>query len=251
MAAQPTNIELIKTNLVMAIRLLTQEGIMDFNGHMSYRPPGTDAVLINSRRASRATLSPQDIVTIDLNGKLLEGEFEPPSENPIHTRVYCARPDVNCVAHLHPQIATVFSIAERPLVPVFTAGCMFPLSGVPVYDDPDLIRTREAGDKLAQVLSGERAVLMRGHGAVIAAEDVTSCFCLSVWLEENAKKQLWASILGPPRVYSEDEYQRVRSSMWKPEVVRKTWEFYVERGRAQGILGWQAAPQATIGSHKS
>ncbi len=247
MAAQPANIELIKINLVTAIRLLTQEGIMDFNGHMSYRLPGTDTVLINSRRASRATLSPKDIITIDLNGKLLEGEFEPPSENPIHTRVYCARPDVNCVAHLHPRVATVFSIAERPLVPVFTSGCMFPLTGVPMYDDPDLIRTRDAGDKLAQALGRERAVLMRGHGAVIAAEDVMSCFCLSIWLEENAKKQVWAAILGPPRVYSEDEYQRVRSSMWKPEVVRKTWEFYLERGRALGILSSHGAPQATDG----
>lgn len=245
MAAEQTNIESIKSNLVTAVRLLTQEGIMDFNGHMSYRLPGTDTVLINSRRASRATLGPQDIITIDLNGKLLEGGFEPPSENPIHTRVYCARPDVHCVAHLHPQFATVFSIAGRPLVPVFTAGCMFPLAGVPVYDDPDLIRTREAGDQLAQALGGERAALMRGHGAVIAAEDVTSCFCLSIWLEENAKKQLWASILGPPRVYSEDEYRRVRASMWKPEVVRKTWEFYLERGRALGILDRQDTPDGS------
>ncbi len=136
----------LKSTLATAIRLLASEGILDFNGHMSYRLPGTDRVLINSRRASRAALRPSDIVTMDLDGRLLEGESEPPSEKAIHTRIYGARPDVYSVAHLHPRIATVFSIAGRPLAPVFTAGCIFPREGVPVYDDPGLIHTPEAGD---------------------------------------------------------------------------------------------------------
>ena len=228
-----TALETLKTNLVMAIRMLTAEGIMDFNGHMSYRLPGTDRVLINSRRASRAALRPSDIVTMDLDGQLIEGECEPPSEKAIHTRVYLARPDVFSVAHIHPRFSTVFSIAGQPLLPVFTAGCIFPREGVPVYDDPGLIHTREAGDAVARALGAECAVLMRGHGAVTVGADIVSCFNVSIWLEENAKKQLWAASLGTPRVFSEEELQRVRAQMWKPEVIRKTWDFYIERQRIE------------------
>lgn len=230
------NIAELKSQLVMGIRLLTAEGIMDFNGHMSFRLPGTDRVLINSRRASRATLRPSDIVTMDLDGQLVEGEVEPPSEKTIHTRIYHARPDVSCVAHIHPRITTVFGIAERPLVPVFTAGVIFPRSGVPVYDDPGLIHTVETGDAVARALGSEMAALMRGHGAVAVGADIPSCFTVCIWMEENAKKQLNASILGTPRVFSEDECRRVRGQMWRPEVIRKTWDYYVERGHATGAL---------------
>jgi len=229
------DLESLKSDLVTAIRLLTAESIMDFNGHLSYRLPGTIQALINSRRASRAGLRVEDIVTIDLDGRVIAGE-EPPSESPIHTQIYRARPDVFSVAHIHPQYATVFSIAGKPLVPVFTLGCMFPREGIPVYADPDLIRTRDQGDALAKSLGDARAALMRGHGAVVVAEDVVSCFNLCVWLEENAKKQLWASQLGTPHVFSEDELNRVRASMWQPSVIRKTWDFYVAKGRASGIL---------------
>ncbi|MGE5261988.1 MAG: class II aldolase/adducin family protein [Acidobacteriota bacterium] len=226
----------LKSQLVTAIRLLTAEGLMDFNGHLSYRLPGTDRVLINSRRASRAALGPADIVTMDLDGRLVEGDAEPPSERTIHTRIYAARPDVYSVAHLHPQVSTVFSIAGRPLVPVFTAGCIFPREGVPVYDDPGLIHSTQAGDAVAHALGAERAVLLRGHGAVTVGEDIMTCFNVSIWLEENAKKQLAASSLGNPRVLTEDECTRLRSQMWKPEVIRKTWDFFTERGHTTGIL---------------
>ncbi len=238
MEKQPNNLELVKIKLAMAMRLLTVEGIMDFNGHMSYRIPGTDRVLINSRRASRAALRPEDIVTMDLDGKLVEGDFEPPSEKWIHTQVLAARPDVVSVAHIHPRVSTVFSIADRPLVPVFTSGVIFPRQGVPVLDDPGLIHTREQGDAIARTLGTGRAMLMRGHGAVVVGEDVMSCFTACIWLEENAKKQLWASILGSPRAFSEEEYTRVLPQMWKESVIRKTWDYYVERGRSLGVLDW-------------
>ena len=229
------DLESLKSDLVTTIRLLTAEGIMDFNGHLSFRLPGTNQVLINSRKASRAGLRVEDITLIDLDGRVIAGD-EPPSESPIHTRIYCARPDVFSVAHIHPQYATVFGIAEKPLMPVFTLGCMFPREGVPLYNDPDLIRTNAQGDALAKSLGDARAALMRGHGAVVASEDIVSCFNLCIWLEENAKKQLWASQLGTPHVFTEDELSRVRASMWQPSVIRKTWDFYVAKGRASGVL---------------
>lgn len=229
------DLESLKTNLATAIRLLTAEGIMDFNGHLSYRLPGTDHLLINARAIARTALRAEDIVTIDLEGRAVAGG-EPPSESPIHTQIYRARPDVLSVAHIHPQYATVFGIAEKPLMPVFTCGCMFPREGVPLYADPDLIRTLAQGDALAKSLGNARAALMRGHGAVVVSEDILSCFNLCIWLEENAKKQLWAASLGAPRVFTDDEIKRVRASMWRPEVIRKTWDYYVAKGRASGVL---------------
>lgn len=81
------------------------EGIMDFNGHMSARMPGSDHLFINAREVSRVSVRSEDIVTVDSSGRQVAGEGTPPSETPIHTRIYAARPDVHSVAHLHPQFA--------------------------------------------------------------------------------------------------------------------------------------------------
>ncbi len=226
----------LKSTLASAIRLLTAEGLMDFNGHMSARPPGTDHLLINARQVGRSAVRAEDIITVDVKGRPLGGGGEPPAEVPIHTRIYAARPDVHCVAHLHPQFATVFTIAGRPLVPVFQLGVVFPTQGLPVHDDPDLIRSDEEGDAVARALGSGRAVLLRGHGAVVVAEDVETCFTTSIWLEENAKKQLWASVLGTPRAFSEEVVRRVRASLWERTILLKTWDHYVAKGQREGIL---------------
>lgn len=226
----------LKSTLARAIRLLTAEGLIDMNGHMSARPPGSDHVLINARQVGRSALRPQDIVTVDLRGRPLPGEGDPPAEVPIHTRIYAARPDVHCVAHLHPQFATVFTIAGRPLVPVFQLGAVFPTKGLPVYDDPDLIRSDAQADAVARALGSGRAVLLRGHGAVVVGDDVETCFTTSIWLEENAKKQLWASLLGTPRVFTDEMVARVRASLWDRAILLKTWDHYVAKGEREGIL---------------
>jgi L-ribulose-5-phosphate 4-epimerase len=226
----------VKSTLASAIRLLTAEGSMDFNGHMSARLAGTDHVLINDRQTSRSAVRAEDIVTVDLRGRPLAGEGDPPAEVPIHTRLYAARPDVHCVAHLHPQFATVFTIAGRPLVPVFQLGAPFPTEGLPVYDDADLIRSDEEADAVARALGSGLAVLLRGHGAVVVGEDVETCFTTCIWLEENAKKQLWASLLGTPRVFTEEEARRIRASLWERKILLKTWDHYVGKGRREGII---------------
>lgn len=226
----------LKATIATAVRLLAAEGLMDMNGHVSARLPGTDRLLINERRAGRSTVRPDDIVTVDLHGRPIGGEGQAPLEVPLHTRIYAARPDVGCVAHLHPAAATVFTIAGRPLVPVFQLGAIFPTEGLPVYDDPDLIATDADADAVARTLGDGRAVLLRGHGAVVVAEDIETCFTSAIWLEENAKKQLWASVVGTPQPFSDEVVRRVRSSLWQRQILLKTWDHYVAKGRREGIL---------------
>lgn len=226
----------LKTTIACAVRLLTAEGLMDMNGHVSVRPAGADHVLINSRGAGRLAVCARDIVTVDLSGRPLGGEGDPPVEIPMHTRIYVARPDVRCVAHLHPEYATAFTIAGRPLVPVFQLGAVFPVEGLPVYDDPDLIKTDQDGDAVARALRSGRAVLLRGHGAVVVGEDVETCFTTSIWLEENAKHLFRAAALGTPAVFAGHVARRVRASLWERAILLKTWDHYVAKGKREGLL---------------
>ncbi len=231
------DLSLLKSDLAMAVRMLTAEGLMDFNGHMSVRTPDDpNKILINPRQVSRTAVTHDHIVTTDLRGQPLNGKMEPPSETPIHTAIYRQRPDVISIAHIHPAVSTAFSIADVTIEPVFMLGCLFE-GGVPVHDKPDLVRTDDQGDELAETLGANRAALLRAHGAVVVGESIEACFTACIWLEENAKKQLTARQLrGDLRVLTGAEIERLVRDLWKPEVIRKTWDYYVAKGRAAGVL---------------
>lgn len=218
-----------KSQLATAVRLLYGEGLLDFNGHLSVRV--NDRVFINPRPISRAVLEAKHIVQVDLRGRLIEGDYEPPGETAMHTAIYRARSDAVSVAHLHPHYVTALGIAEQRIVPVFILGSIF-ADGVPVYDDPDLIFTDEQGDAVAETLGPARAAVLRGHGAVVVGASIEETFAASVYLEENARKQYDATLLGSVRAFTSDESRRVQKSLWKPKTVKKVWDFYVSREQA-------------------
>ena len=66
-----------RQQLVAAIRMLERAEIVDFNGHASIRS-GTHRLLINSGRSVRSDLAVEDIVEIDLEGRLAPGSSEAP-----------------------------------------------------------------------------------------------------------------------------------------------------------------------------
>jgi len=224
----------LKEKLVACLRMMVMEGLLDFNGHVSVRLPD-DRLLINSRYSTRAGVTPGQIVIADMDCNLIEGEAEPPSETVIHTEIYRARPDVNCVAHLHPQYATLFTIAAVPLVPVYIVASLFGEEGIPLFDDPRLIRSKEEGQAVAAALGDKPALLMRAHGAVTVAGDIEGAFAVAFAMEDNAKKAIWASALGKPNPLTVAEMEQYGAPVTSRGTKRKIWNFHIQKAKA---LGW-------------
>jgi ribulose-5-phosphate 4-epimerase/fuculose-1-phosphate aldolase len=225
----------LKDRLVTCIRMMAMEGLMDFNGHVSVRLPG-DRLLINSRYSTRAGVTSEQIVIAGMDGRLVEGSDEPPSETVIHTEVYRARPDVQCVAHLHPQVATAFTIAGVPLVPVYIVASLFGPDGIPVFDDPRLIRSAADGRAVAAALGDRPALLLRAHGAVVVAADVEGAFAVGFAMEDNARKALWATALGRAAPLTAAEMAQYGAPVSERGTKRKIWNFHVQKARATGWL---------------
>lgn len=234
-AIMVANLEL-KTKLAIAVRLMAMEGMIDFNGHVSLRLPEGDKILINSRFSNRVSLTAADIVTVDLQGRLLEGNAEPPSEVRIHTAIYKRRPDVGSVAHLHPRYATIFTIASVPLKPVYIIASGLNPEGVPVLDDSCLIHRDEQAEAVAEALGQGSALLLRAHGAVTVGSDVEGAFAVAVALEENARTYLWASALGMPRILGQEEMAAYGTPVSARSTKYKIWNFYTEKARVSGWL---------------
>ena len=142
------------------------------------------------------------MVPIDLSGKPLEGEQDPPVEWPIHTALHGARADALAVAHLHTPYATLFTIARRKFQPVTLQGAIF-AGGVPLYPEAQLITTPARGDSLLKTIGDKRATLLRGHGIVVAGQNLPEVLYTSLVLEDDAKKSWQAASLGEVGTISE------------------------------------------------
>jgi ribulose-5-phosphate 4-epimerase/fuculose-1-phosphate aldolase len=237
----------LKLQVATAIRLLEAMELLDMNGHVSCRIPGTDKFMINSRKASRASVTVEDIVICDLNGKLLAGNSEPPSEYHIHTEIFKRRCDVLSIIHNHPHYQTVLGIADVAMKPVFGIGAF--VDNIPVYEKSSLINTAKMGEELAETLGNGISVQLRNHGTVVAAESVKAAFARSVFLEENAKKQYDAMLLGREiRVLTGENLVRTRDTAWQPSIIQKVWTYYEQKAIKEGILIGinQSSPQTVL-----
>ena len=206
--------------------MLERAGIIDHNGHCSDRRDA-GSFYINSGAAVRGALSCDDIVTVDLNGALVEGSAKPPLEFHIHSEVYRARPDVNAVMHTHPQWSTFLTMAGVPYKAVYAQGVL--LGDMPLMDSPLSINTKPMGEKLAAILGDRPAVLLKAHGAVIVGSNIVEAFTLAAYLEENAYRQYMTMQIGTPYVFSEAEQQASREKLWSPGLFKKTWDHYYSK----------------------
>jgi len=216
----------IKHQLVDAVRMLERAGIIDHNGHCSARRDAT-SYYVNSGACVRGALTLADIVTVNLDGSVLEGAAKPPLEFHIHSAVYRARPDVRAVMHTHPQWSTFLTMAGVPYQPVYAQGVL--LGDIPLLDSPLSVNTKPMGERLAAALGAGPAVLLKAHGAVTVGADIVEAFVLAAYLEENAYRQYMAMQIGAPYVFSAAEQQACREKLWSASLFKKTWEHYYSK----------------------
>jgi ribulose-5-phosphate 4-epimerase/fuculose-1-phosphate aldolase len=213
-----------KQKLVDAITMMERARIIDFNGHFSTRAPGEDHVMINSGASVRSALSREDIITIDMDGRNIGGNAAPPMEFHIHTEIYRRRPDVHAVVHIHPLWSTILSIAGHDIQPVIMQSAV--LGEVCRFDMITSVNTREIGQAMAEILDSNRIIVLKNHGAVVAAEGILEAFVLSVYLEETAERQYRATQVGTPNTLSATEIDHIKRNLWKPDLLQKVWDYH-------------------------
>jgi L-ribulose-5-phosphate 4-epimerase len=220
----------LRTQITECTRMMVMAELLDYSGHVSARIPGTDRFLIPPRDASRAGLTPDEILVVDINGKVLEGKGPAPTETAIHSGVYRHRPDVLAVGHGHPPMSTLFTMVDRPMVAVRNYGFRF--IGIPIH-----IRTAVQGDAVAKTLGQCSCCLLRGHGSVVTASTIPEVFLDSLEMEENARSTVHASTLGKLLPITPEEVELLKVSFARNTYrIAKTWEHYQEKAKLVGML---------------
>ncbi len=214
----------LRQQLADALTMMERAEVIDFNGHMSCRLPGTGHILINAGASVRSDLSATDMIAIDMDGTPVEGDAVPPMEFHIHTEIYRRRPDVNAVAHTHPLWSTLFSMTDERVQPVtMQAAVMGPIQ---LFGKTASINQKPLAEELAAALGPHRVVMLKSHGAVVVGADIIEAFVLAIYLEETARRQYMARSLGTPYALTGAEVEKIGANLRRPHLLRKVWDYH-------------------------
>jgi ribulose-5-phosphate 4-epimerase/fuculose-1-phosphate aldolase len=184
------------------------------SGHVSARVPGTDTILIKARGPEESGLrfvDSDDIITVDFAGKKVAGRdgLDSPQEVFIHTWLYRVRPEVQCVVHIHPLRVVLFTICNKPLLPLFGAydptALRLVVDGLATYPRSITVSSEKLGEEFALAMGNKRACLMRGHGITTTGVSVEEATLTAIKLNEVAEINYGAALLGKPEPISRED----------------------------------------------
>jgi len=218
-------------DLVVANRILANEGVVDGYGHVSVRNPADPNRYFLARAGAPALVTSADIVEYDLDSNATSGAGAGYMERFIHGEIYKARPDAKAVVHCHCLDVIPFAAAKVPLRPMFHMG-YFIGEGVPVFDIREgagatdmLVSTPALGRALARTLGPRSAALMRGHGAVVVADSLHVVVAKAYYLNVNARLQSEAiQLRGSDVTYLDPEEAKKAVQTYE-----RSWEFWKSR----------------------
>ena len=111
-----------------------------------------------------------------------------------------------------------------PVRPVIMQAAL--LGEIQAFAKTASINQKALGEDLAAALGPHRVIMLKSHGAVVAAEGVLETFVLAVYLEETARRQYLARHLGEPAELSATDIETIRRNLWKPNLLQKVWDYH-------------------------
>jgi ribulose-5-phosphate 4-epimerase/fuculose-1-phosphate aldolase len=203
--ADTATIEQLKAKVVLANKILDMENLARPLGHVSVRIPGTETFLITGSVApGQATMD--DIVVCDMSGKVLQGKYTRSySEVVIHTGVFKKRPEFNSVIHSHSPYVIALSMTETSVLPASFEAIELCSEPIALYKKIVFIDKPALGEEIAAMLGPNKAVMLKGHGALVVGKTIEEATIMAVKLETAAKLQLLASSAGKVVPFTAEE----------------------------------------------
>jgi len=227
-------------DLVVANRILSDQGVVDGFGHVSARHEADATRFLLARSMAPGLVTADDIMEFDLDGSALDPRGRTLYvERFIHSEIYKAHPEIKAIVHSHSPSIIPFGTTSVPLRPIYHMSS-FLGAGVPIFEIREagslatdmLIRDPELGAALARRLGKSAVVLMRGHGDVVVGESVKQVVFRAIYTEVNAKLEAEALRLGQGRVNFLNDQEAAKATETNNAVLGRAWELWKQRALA-------------------
>ena len=184
-------------------RRLYQRGLVSaYEGNISVRT-GPDEVLCTPSQLCKGFLTPDDLCTVNMQGRQTGGRRRSTSEILLHLVIYRERPDVHAVVHAHPPHALAFALTGEPVPSGHLAEVEVFLGPVPItpYDTPGTARFAET---VTPFVREATAIVLANHGSVTYGPNLTDAWQKTEILDAYCRVLLLARQLGTPRRLSDE-----------------------------------------------
>jgi L-fuculose-phosphate aldolase len=163
-------------------------------GNISARDEDGD-LWITPSSVDYAAMTLEDLVKVDPEGKVLEGNRSPSSEMLLHLACFAAFDDIGSVIHSHPVHATMFAVAQRP-VPACIDEFSIYIGGEVRCTEYAASGTTELGEQAVAALKDRGAALIANHGMVAVGPTPDKVLHITALVERSAHILWGANQLG-------------------------------------------------------
>lgn len=178
-------------------------------GNVSGRDPETGLVVIKPSGIRYEALKPEHMIVIDLDGKILQGDFKPSSDTASHLYMYRHRPDYNGIVHTHSPYATAFAALGKP-IPVYLTAIADEFGGPIPCGGFALIGSEAIGKAALEAIGDSPAVLMKNHGVFTVGPTPEAAVKAAVMVEDVARTVSIALQMGQPDEISAEDVAKLR-----------------------------------------
>ena len=191
-------LEELKEKVFRANLDLVKHGLVIFTwGNVSAIDRATGLVVIKTSGVSYETMRAEDMVVVDLDGKVVEGDLRPSSDTPTHLVLYKAFPEIGGVVHTHSTYATAWAQAGLDIPNIGTTHADYFHDDIPCTRDMKKSEVfgeyeKETGNVIVERFKGMNpvdtpAVLVKNHGPFTWGTDADNAVHNAVVLEQVAK----------------------------------------------------------------
>ncbi len=178
-------------------RLYQRGFIAGTEGNVSVRADA-NRIWITPSGCHKGMMPKDDLLLIDLEGRVHIGQGRPSSETPMHLNLYQSRADIGAVVHAHPPIATAMTVTGSRLAANLLPEAVVVLGDVPTipYQMPT---TWDFGKAVSEAMQHTDAALLENHGGVAVGSTLQAAFNVMETIERAAQIFYIAKTLGHVR----------------------------------------------------
>lgn len=169
-----------------------------------------DKILITSSGSANGYLSEDELVVMDFEGNLIEGNKKPSSEKMLHVEFYKQRPDVNYIIHVHSPYLSSFACCHVALDEPIMAENVFYFGQIPLaqYGLPS---SKDLVEKTAKYFKEYDAVLMANHGFIVGDKTIKDAFLKLELAESYAQVVFNTKVMGNPVLFTKEQVEEINS----------------------------------------
>jgi ribulose-5-phosphate 4-epimerase/fuculose-1-phosphate aldolase len=209
----------IKSDFITALRINYREGLSDAFAHLSARSNDGHEMMFMPRK-SPALVKSDELFFVDFE--------KPVPQSSLHQAIYKTRADVKAIFHFHSPALILLSVIGQTIRPMHNYSAIF-YDGVPLYAGTGQVESPERAREMAKLLGGAKALMLRGHGAVVVGQSIREVCMLALFLEESARLQAEAMRLGTPMFIERDEAEKIAGRTFKPTSVERAWDHFAAK----------------------